>query len=146
MNIGSAFPSKYLKASDIPESQFVTVQINHVEIENVAGSGDPEDDKPVLYFIGKQKGMVLNKTNSNAISTAYGYETDDWQGKTVQLYATETEFQGKRVPCLRVKVPKGGAAVAGARPQRPTVAQRQTVPESQDVPADGEIDPDSIQF
>ncbi len=115
MRIGSAFPSKFLKASDIPDGSFVNVVVDHVAVEDVAGNNDPDDRKPVLYFRGKQKGMVLNKTNSTSISQAYGDETDDWGGKPLLLYSTETLFQGSNVPCLRVKIPKGAAAQSPAR-------------------------------
>lgn len=110
MRIGAAFPSKYLKAADLPDGQYVRVTMDHVAVENVAGNNDPEDEKPVLYFRGKQKGMVLNRTNSNTISAVYGDETDDWSGKPILLYSAETQFQGKTMPCLRVKVEKGGQA------------------------------------
>ncbi len=125
MRIGSAFPSKFLKASDIPDGSFVNIVIDHVTIEDVGGSNDPDDQKPVLYFRGKQKGMVLNKTNSTSISQAYGDETDDWGGKPLLLYSTETLFQGSNVPCLRVKIPKTNGApaqrqsVAAAAPAKP---------------------------
>jgi hypothetical protein len=118
MNIGAAFPSKYLKASDIPDGQRISVVLDRVEIENPAGNGDPDDNKPVLYFVGKQKGMVLNKTNSNTIAAALGSETESWHGKTIQLYASETSFDGRMVACVRVKVPpqpKGVAPNGGGR-------------------------------
>ena len=44
--------------------------------------------------------------NSDTISELAG--TDDyeaWPGCRIQLFATKTEFQGKRVPCLRVCPP-----------------------------------------
>jgi hypothetical protein len=104
MKITSAFSSKFLKASDIPEDRPVVVRIDRVEIEDVGGKGQQEH-KPVLYFIGKEKGMVLNKTNSKVVANAYGDETDDWHGKSVQIYATEVEFQGDMVAALRLRIP-----------------------------------------
>jgi hypothetical protein len=63
------------------------------------------DSKPTIYFQGKDKGLVLNKTNANAISMMYGPETGNWTGQTISIYPTETEFQGKIVPCIRIKAP-----------------------------------------
>jgi hypothetical protein len=120
MKIGAAFPSKYVKASDLPDGQFIPVTIASVVIENVAGDGQAETDKPVLYFSGKEKGLVLNKTNSSEISAAYGDETDDWAGKKILLYAATTPFNGKTVPCIRVKVPKQVAPKAA--PKQPVSA------------------------
>lgn len=114
MNINDAFPSNYLKASDLGDAQPV-VTIDRVEIEPV---GRDKDMKPVVYFAGKQKGIVLNKTNSKKIAEIAGSnDTDDWHGVQVKLYATEVEFQGETVEAIRIKAPtKPPAARAVARP------------------------------
>lgn len=102
MNINAAFPSQYLKASDLG-TRTVEVVIAHVAIEPV---GQDKQQKPVLYFEGKQKGMVLNRINSKKIAElASTVETDDWTGVRVALYATTTEFAGDTVECLRIKAP-----------------------------------------
>lgn len=102
MKVSSLFPSKYLRADDLQDHE-VQCTIADVRVEDV--SGDGTDDKPVLYFEGKDKGLVLNKTNSMVIASSYGDDTDDWQGKPVVLYPTKTQYQGKLVPCLRVRIP-----------------------------------------
>jgi hypothetical protein len=71
MRISSAFPSKYLKAADLQGRQ-VNVLMSHVETETIG-----DDDRPVLYFQGKEKGLILNKTNANSISAVYGDDTED---------------------------------------------------------------------
>lgn len=119
MRISNAFPSRYLRAGDIPSNRFLSVQIDHVAKENVAGTDDPQEEKPVLYFVGKAKGMVLNRTNAQAIAEAYGDETDHWRGRTMLLYSTETLFQGRMVPCLRLKPPARNAAASSPPAARP---------------------------
>ena len=64
-----------------------------------------EDTKPVLYFKGKEKGVVLNKTNANVLSDFYGDDTDDWFDQPIILFSVMTEFQGKSTPGLRVRIP-----------------------------------------
>ena len=108
MKITSAYPSKYLKESDLSGREVPCV-IDRVTVEDVGGPSDPEE-KPVVYFVGKNKGMVLNKTNSMYIANKYGEETDDWKGKTIIIHPDTTMFQGKMVACLRVRVPVTGAA------------------------------------
>jgi hypothetical protein len=99
-NIDAAFPSKYLKAADLGGRE-VVVQIDRVEIEPV---GRQKEIKPVLYFAGKEKGLILNKTNSSKIKQIIGSpETDDWSGCKIKLYATETEFEGETVDTIRIK-------------------------------------------
>lgn len=103
MKIGSAFPNKYLKAADL-NGNAVTVTINAVKVEDI---GRDKDEKPVLYFKGKDKGLVLNKTNSRTIQKIAGTdETDEWRGVEIVLYPTETEFSGEMVDCIRVRAPK----------------------------------------
>ena len=132
MNINDAFPSHYLKASDLGDAQPV-VTIDRVEIEAV---GRDKEMKPVVYFQGKEKGIVLNKTNSKKIAQiASSPDTDDWRGVKVILYATETEFGGETVECIRVKQSKGEF---GRRPQR-------AEPEPEFVPAVS-IDDSDIPF
>jgi hypothetical protein len=80
-----------------------------VEIESV---GD-DDGKAVLYFIGKQKGLVLNKVNSRTIGGAYGDETDNWENQKIILFPAIVDFRGDSVEAIRVKIPK---AVPVARP------------------------------
>lgn len=97
-NINDAFPSKYLKARDLKDRE-VTVKCSHVEMEKIGS-----DRKAVLYFEGKEKGLVLNKTNANKITDLAGSAlTEDWAGLEVKLYPTETSFQGEMVECIRIK-------------------------------------------
>lgn len=141
MKIGDAFPSKYLKASDLPDGQFVRVTIDRVELQNVAGNDQPDENKPVLYFTGKEKGIVMNRTNAQAISDVYGDDTDGWIGKPVMLYATTTLFQGKTVACIRVKVPKTTTAprAAAAAPSKPVAQAAHQAEYAGEAPAGEDI-------
>jgi hypothetical protein len=102
MNINKAFPSKYLKASDLEQEQ--SVEVERITFEEV---GQNKDRRPVAYFKGIAKGVVLNKTRSNGIVRASGSEdTDDWPGTTVLLYPSTTQFQGEEVECIGIRPPK----------------------------------------
>src|SRR4029077_18793814 len=104
MRVSAAFPSPYLKASDL-QGRRIPVKILRVEMQELG-----DELKPVVYFEGKSKGLVLNKTNANTISAAYGDETEDWEGKETVLYETEVEYQGRGIPGRRGIVPGGGGA------------------------------------
>jgi arabinogalactan endo-1,4-beta-galactosidase len=99
MDIESAFPSKYLKAADL-QGRTPTVTISHVATEEV---GRDKDRRPVLYFQGKEKGVVLNKTNATNISMGYGRDTDAWVGKPVVLFTAMVDFQGQTGPAIRIR-------------------------------------------
>lgn len=99
MRISEEFPSKYLKADDL-RGREARVTIARVEREKLG-----DEFKPVVYFNGKEKGVVLNKTNSYAIAAAYGDETTDWFGNDVILFSVMTEYGGKTAPAIRVRIP-----------------------------------------
>jgi hypothetical protein len=135
VNINDAFPSKYLKASDLKGAEPV-VTIAKVEMEAV---GRDREMKAVVYFQGKEKGVVLNKTNSNKIAQIAGsFDTDDWAGVSVKLYATETEFGGETVECIRIKpatVPsRGSKPVPAPKPAPPPQPEPTFEAGADDVP------------
>lgn len=93
------YPSRYLKESDL-RGRDVTVTIKRVDIVKIG-----DDTKPVAFFEGKDKGLVLNKTMFNAIAKATGeLDSDNWGGHRITLYPTETEFKGDTVACIRVRL------------------------------------------
>lgn len=131
-NINDAFPSNYLKASDIRGSEPV-VTIDHVAFEPV---GRQKEMKAVLYFKGKEKGVVLNKTNAMKITSLSGSpNTEDWDGVRIRLYATETEFAGETVECIRVKpAPPVSQARQAATPPPPPVVNEAADITDDDIP------------
>jgi hypothetical protein len=113
LKIGAAFPSQYLKAADIGSARPV-VTIDRVVMEDIGG-----DQKPILYFKGKEKGLVLNKTNANAIIGMTGNdETESWGGQRVAMFVTKVDFQGKRVDAIRIEdAPANGKTAPPPPPQ-----------------------------
>ena len=99
MKMNEIYPSKYLKADDL-QGREVRVIMQAVELEKIG-----DDNKPVLYFKGKDKGVVLNKTNAGTISSAYGDDTDDWFDQPLILFSVMVDFQGKVAPAIRCRVP-----------------------------------------
>ena len=99
MDIRDAFPAKYLKSEDIGDRR-VSVTLDRCEMEQMPG--DKVEIKPVLYFRGKEKGLVLNVTNSNTLEIAYGFDTDKWIGQVGVLFTVDVEFSGKRTKGIRI--------------------------------------------
>lgn len=128
-DIDKIFPSRYLKAGDL-DGREITVTIKEVKLENV---GQTKESKPVLYFRGAQKGLVLNITNSKRIAMMAGSkDTDDWVGQRIILYPTETEFGGETVDCIRVKPVK--VTDNGAKPVAKKAKKAKVVVEEPDDP------------
>ena len=97
MNIGEAFPSAFLKAADL---QGKTVKVTISEFELI--EFDNEGKKPVIKFVGKDSGLVLNKTRANTLRGIFGDETDNWIGKELVLSTVKVPFQGKMTDSIAV--------------------------------------------
>ena len=149
MNIDQAFPSDYVKAADL-KGQDVPVVMREVTFEKVG-----DDQKPVLYFQGAQKGMVLNKTNANTIKDMYGAETAAWIGQTIVLFPMKVDFQGRLVDAIRCKAVVGvvqpplASGVPAGAPLQPTAAApafSETNPPPPTDPLSSDLDGDEIPF
>ncbi len=128
-NINDAFPSNYLKASDL-QGREIIVTIDRVAFEPV---GREKEMKAVCYFAGKQKGIVLNKTNAKKIIEISGSAiTEEWAGTQIKIYPTETEFGGETVDCIRVK-PVGKAAMSRMTPPPPPPVEQEPLTD-EDIP------------
>jgi len=56
-----------------------------------------------VMFDGKEKGLVLNKTNAQLIAEQHGQDLASWKGREISIYPTTTDFGGERVECIRVE-------------------------------------------
>ena len=100
MDINSAFPSRYLKASDFADDPRDLV-IARVTVEPV---GKERLMKPILHFEGEGKGLVLNKTNASKLTSILGSkDTTHWTGKTVTCFSATVEFGGDMIDAIRVR-------------------------------------------
>ncbi len=135
MMMSEAFPSKYLSAADL-QGRAITLTMGTVEMIDVGSDGN-SDHKPVLHFMGAQKGLVLNKTNANCIAEMHGDDTDHWPGKTITIVPAQTDFRGRIVACIRVQPP--GVLPATPAPTAPIPgAPLATAPQATaTVPPDG---------
>lgn len=101
MKQGDVFPGRFLRADDL-NGHTPTVTIARAELQTI---GDTQ--KLVVYFEGKDKGIVLNRTNFNAIVEITGADdTDDWPGHRIRLVTARVDFQGRRFVTIRVDDPK----------------------------------------
>lgn len=115
MDARSAFPNKWLKSHDL-QGRTATVTIESWSLEKIG-----DDTKPVLRFVGKDKGLVLNKTKVEALGQMFGtYEMDSWRGRRFMLVPGKTPYQGKMVECIFVEpAPQSAAPVARHAPPPP---------------------------
>ncbi len=117
MKVNDLFRSKKSLAAADLGGKAVRVTIESVEVQKF-----DEGEKPVLHFVGKDKTMVLNKTNALRIIEAVGDdESDNWVGWSIVLYPTKVDYAGKRVDAIRID-DRPGATKPPAQPVRRAVA------------------------
>ena len=111
----TAFGS-YLKTEDL-QGHAAKAVIESVDIEDVKND-DGVERKLIARFVGKDKALILNRTNCEMLDQIIG--SDDyhsWIGHTVVLYPTTTKFGNKTVPCLRIRAVQHAAAAHVPPPQ-----------------------------
>ena len=96
--VSEEYGGSFLKAADL-KGKTVPCQIERVSKEEFRDG----DIKWVVSFTGKDKRLVLNKTNADSIASQHGDEMDNWIGKSVKLYPSRTQMAGQTVDCIRVK-------------------------------------------
>jgi hypothetical protein len=109
-NYKTAFGS-FLKTEDL-QGKACRLVIEAICNEEINGDHGKEK-KLVARFAGKDKGLVLNRTNADSIAEIAGSEdTDDWAGVQIVLFPDKTKFGGKTVDCVRVRAPQANGAAA----------------------------------
>ena len=98
------FFGSYLKTEDIKKDLEVTVK--EVKPEQFR---EEEKEKLVVYFDELEKGLAMNKVNSEAMAEIAGSrEIEEWVGTRVCLYVDKNVmFGGKRVGGIRIRLTKG---------------------------------------
>jgi hypothetical protein len=129
VDINTAFPSKWLKAHDLfVNGQYIEtkVTISHAVMEMVQDQG-VQKPKLAVYFLGKEKALLCNKTNAYVIADNLGYEdTDMWVNGVVTLYAPLVDAFGKMEHAIRIK-PKALESQQVTQPN-PAPATQQAAP------------------
>lgn len=126
MDVRQMFDSNYIGAWDL-QGRDVVVEIAKVTPGSLAKAGTSQKDKaPIIHFKGREKGMVVNKTNMRAIANIAGsFKAKDWIGVRVTLFPTTCTFGPNTVDCIRVR-PKAPPASRQAAPEpTPPVDERE---------------------
>ena len=102
MKLSLMFPSDFVKADDL-NGKDVTKTIKAVTMDELTMAGGRKETRPVIRFSDAEKKLVLNKTNAVTIAGMYGKETDNWIGKKITMFPTETTFGSDTVDCIRIR-------------------------------------------
>ena len=129
------YDKQYLGSWDIPDGGIVAT-ISRCEQGSIPIVGTPRKErKPLLYFEGQEKPMILNATNMKAVAGLYGFEVSAWRGQQVELVvALVQDNKGNMVNAIRIS-PRRPAQVKPT-PRQPT--RRQPAPPApRELPAQG---------
>src|SRR5258708_1812448 len=109
------FDRDYIGAFDL-QRRDATVTITKVIGGEPTAMGGRKSKKPILYFEGKDKGMIANKTNAKTIAALYGNFTEGSIGKRVTLFVSSTRdpSTGGDIDCIRVRPTAPAAKQAAA--------------------------------
>ena len=116
-NIDDVYRSaETLRAEHLPPATSVPVTIASAIPKSFDDGGKIE-----LRFAGKTRTLLCNKTNAGLIAKYLGVrDYTQWVGKLIWLKATETDFKGDIVPCVRVDLHPPAEAAARALPPAAT--------------------------
>ncbi|HET7012211.1 MAG TPA: hypothetical protein VFI11_15660 [Anaerolineales bacterium] len=102
MKTEDVFPRKWLSGDDLPRDTAAT--IHHVVLEELRNPKTHRPErKPVAYFVGKRKALILNRTNWMTLAGLYGDESDRWAGHRIVLGSDEVDSPQGRVKAVRVR-------------------------------------------
>jgi hypothetical protein len=103
--------SKYLRAEDVKQDKKFRIRAVTQEAFEREGGGEK---KLVLWFSNDDRGLVLNKSNNRTLRGAFDDDTSGWVGKVIAVFPTKTDFRGRMVNALRVRIPPPKEAAASA--------------------------------
>lgn len=97
----SKYKSMFLKASDLTDD-ITAVEVQRYGLVDTPISDDPQD---VIFLIGYERPLNLNKTNMASLIDILGDETDAWIGKKIRLVKSmaNNPQTGSQVETIRIK-------------------------------------------
>jgi hypothetical protein len=138
VDIRKEFPRKYMSAADLDDGQ-LTAQIVSAEMKTYQ-SGDP-----VLMLTLRHRGTApkmvrCNQTNRNILAGAWGWDTDGWLDKKIELSVRPTAMG----PGIAMCPAKDSQEAATASVPPPPMLSRPTKPATKPPQHKSRIEDDEI--
>lgn len=99
------FLGRYIAAAEFGGKE-PTVTIASVQLELVEDTDEkkPPRNRWIVYFEGKERGWLLNKTNAILLAALFNSrKTEEWIGKRVTLCAEDVQMNGETLLGIRVR-------------------------------------------
>lgn len=110
MDMRTVHPSPWFGAGDF-DGVGKELTIGQVMMQQVGA-----EYKPVIYFQGQEKALVINPTNNKLIIAMLGWDSNDWIGQKIVLFSYSAMFNGQ--PQLRIGVRQADGVAPPATPER----------------------------
>lgn len=94
----------YLKATHL-QGKTHTVTIDRIEFTRLHPRPGAEEIKPVMYFTGKTKGLILTSTNQKFLRDQFGDEIHASTGSQVTLTPVQKLVAGRQVDTIILGIP-----------------------------------------
>ena len=91
----------YLKAEHLNGRKPI-VTIAEIVIETTHANGGQAEDKPVMYFVGAKKGLILSPTNQRTLRASFDDDVQSCQGKRIQLESISMRVAGRDTFPIRI--------------------------------------------
>jgi hypothetical protein len=98
----------YLKAAHL-KTAIVPATVDRIEFQTVHPRPGMEEIKPVMYFQGKQKGLILTSTNQDFLRAAFGDAITASYGHVVTLRAVTKRIAGRDIDTIILSQPAPAA-------------------------------------
>lgn len=118
--ISEVYSGAYVTAAELTPGRRITAVVAGAEV-TVVGQGDAASQKVVLSLKNRAgvqwpRQLVCNKSNATLLAAAFGDETREWPGHTLEIWAEPVMYQGKLVPGIKVMpLPSQGPTIAPSR-------------------------------
>ena len=113
-NINELYQGEFLRADQLGGvPRRAVIEATTVE---VIGQGENASQKLVLKFTKGKQRLPLNKTNALTLAAAWGPNSDNWMGRTIELRSEKVAFSGRIVDAIRVRAVAAPAPAAALAP------------------------------
>ncbi len=97
-DLRAKYGSIYINLSDVEDSNLRLV------ISECREEQFQEGNKDVLKFKDSSQRLVLNKTRGRLLAQAFGWDSDAWGGKAIEIFkGTANSFSGGQVDSVMVR-------------------------------------------
>lgn len=97
-----SYAGQYITPVEIDHPIKVKITSLTTEIIRPWQKGRKPEEKLILRFEGKERGMVINKTNFKKLANAFGWDPEEWVGQEITIETVEVEAGGRVVDSIVV--------------------------------------------